>query len=161
MNFFFSIPQANDLTGGDEMAFGRELPDDLTADVLRRLPPRNLAVSRCVCRWWRDLVDARRLLRADLLPRSVGGIFMHYCALYTPEFLARPTTGRRPSVSGSGALDQDRWGGGGGGGGRRRRRRRRIRPFTRAKSNASCTIPPCHRITRCSSSVPISSSSRC
>jgi hypothetical protein len=75
---------------GDEMAFRRELPDDLTADILRRLPPRSLAVSRCDCRGWRDLVDARRLLRADLLPLSVGGIFMHYCALYSPEFLARP-----------------------------------------------------------------------
>lgn len=62
---------------GDEMAFdGRELPDGLIADVLRRLPPRSLAVSRCVCRGWRDLVDAGRLLRVDLLPRSVGGIFM-------------------------------------------------------------------------------------
>ena len=85
---------------GEEMAFGRELPDDLTADILRRLPPRSLAVSRCVCRGWRDLVDAGRLLRVDLLPRSVGVIFMHYCAFYSPEFLARPTTGRRPSISG-------------------------------------------------------------
>jgi hypothetical protein len=62
---------------GDETAFdGRELPDGLIADVLRRLPPHSLAVSRCVCRGWRDLVDAGRLLRVDLLPRSVGGIFM-------------------------------------------------------------------------------------
>jgi hypothetical protein len=80
------------------MAAGRELPDDLIADVLRRLPPRGLAVSRGVCRAWRDLVDARRLLRADLLPLSVGGIFMNYCALYSPEFFSRPTTG--PSISG-------------------------------------------------------------
>ncbi|CAN6289365.1 unnamed protein product [Urochloa humidicola] len=61
------------------MAIVRELPDDLIADVLRRLPPRRLAASRGVCRAWRDLVDARRLLRVDLLPRSVGGIFMNYC----------------------------------------------------------------------------------
>lgn len=80
------------------MAFGRELPDDLVADVLRCLPPRSVAVSRCVCRAWRDLVDARRLLRADLLPRSVGGIFINYCTLYSPEFFARPTMG--PSISG-------------------------------------------------------------
>ncbi|OEL38215.1 hypothetical protein BAE44_0000768 [Dichanthelium oligosanthes] len=74
------------------MAVGGELPDDLITDVLRRLPRRSQAASRCVCRAWRDLVDARRLLRADLLPRSVGGIFMNYCALYSPEFLCRPTT---------------------------------------------------------------------
>ncbi|XP_022679349.1 putative F-box protein At3g13624 [Setaria italica] len=80
------------------MAVGRELPDDLIADVVRHLPPHSLAVSRCVCRAWRDLVDARRLLRADLLPRSVGGIFMNYRALYSPEFFSRPTTG--PSISG-------------------------------------------------------------
>ncbi|RLN17025.1 hypothetical protein C2845_PM02G25370 [Panicum miliaceum] len=77
----------------------RELPDDLTAEVLRRLPPRSLAVSRCVCRAWRDAIDARRLLRGDLLPRSVGGIFMNYCTLYSPEFLSRPTAGR--SISGN------------------------------------------------------------
>ena len=80
------------------MAAGLELPGDLTAAVLRRLPPRSLAVSRCVCRAWRDAVDARRLQRADLLPRSVGGIFMNYCRLYSPELLSRPTAGR--SVSG-------------------------------------------------------------
>nr|CAB3495853.1 unnamed protein product [Digitaria exilis] len=73
------------------MAIGWELTDDLIADVLRRLPPRSLAVSRCVCRSWRGLVDARRLLRADLLPRSVGGI-------YSSEFFALPATG--PSISG-------------------------------------------------------------
>jgi hypothetical protein len=79
-------------------AIRRELPDDLIAEVLCRLPPRSLAVSRCVCRAWRDLVDSRRLLRADLLPLSVGGIFMSYCALNSPEFFSRPTTG--PSISG-------------------------------------------------------------
>jgi len=40
------------------------LPDD----VLRRLPPRGLAASRCVCKSWLAIVDTRRLLRADLLP---------------------------------------------------------------------------------------------
>ncbi|CAL4931154.1 unnamed protein product [Urochloa decumbens] len=76
------------------MAAGRELPADLIADVLRRLPPRSLAVSRCVCVAWRGLVDTRRLLRADLLPRSVGGIFLNYCALYSPD---SPTAG--PTIS--------------------------------------------------------------
>jgi hypothetical protein len=79
------------------MALGRELPEDLVADVLRRLPPRCLAVSRCACRTWRDLIDDRRLLHKDLLPRTVGGIFMNYCSHHVSEFLARPTTG--PSIS--------------------------------------------------------------
>lgn len=81
------------------MAFVKELPDDLVADVLRRLPPRSLAVCRCACRAWRHLIDDRRLLRKDLLPRTVGGIFLNYCTYCSSEFLvARPTTG--PSISG-------------------------------------------------------------
>ncbi|XP_025792069.1 uncharacterized protein LOC112873292 [Panicum hallii] len=78
----------------------RELPDDVLAEALRRLAPRGLATSRCICRAWRDAIDARRLLRADLLPRSVGGIFMEYCALYSPEFFSRPSASRLP-ISGS------------------------------------------------------------
>ncbi|KAL6843581.1 hypothetical protein ACP4OV_026643 [Aristida adscensionis] len=54
------------------------LPDDVLADALRRLPPRGLAVSRCVCAAWRRVVDERRLLRADLLPRSLAGLFIYY-----------------------------------------------------------------------------------
>ncbi|XP_066386491.1 uncharacterized protein [Miscanthus floridulus] len=53
------------------------LPDD----VLARLAPRSLAVSRCVCREWRAVVDHRclHLLRPDLL-LTVGGIFVDsYC----------------------------------------------------------------------------------
>ncbi|KAL6596131.1 hypothetical protein ACP70R_047495 [Stipagrostis hirtigluma subsp. patula] len=51
------------------------LPDDVLAGVLRRLPPSALAAARCVCKDWRAAVDARRLLRADLLlPRSVRGV---------------------------------------------------------------------------------------
>ena len=29
------------------------LAEDMLADVLRRLPPRSLAMSRCVCKQWR------------------------------------------------------------------------------------------------------------
>ncbi|KAL6878324.1 hypothetical protein ACP4OV_012494 [Aristida adscensionis] len=76
-----------------------DLPDDLLADALRRLPPRGLAVSRCVCHAWRDAVDARRLLRDALLPRSLAGFFLNYCELPSPEFLAR-----RPAAAVSGDL---------------------------------------------------------
>ncbi|CAL4939563.1 unnamed protein product [Urochloa decumbens] len=78
----------------------RDLPDDMLAAVLRRLAPRGVAASRCVCRAWRDAIDARRLLRADLLPLSVGGIFMEYCALYSPEFLSRPSAAAAPVSAG-------------------------------------------------------------
>ncbi|CAN6292792.1 unnamed protein product [Urochloa humidicola] len=66
------------------------LPDDVLADVLRRVAPRGLAACRCACRSWRSLIDARRLLRADLLPRSLAGFFLCYSMLNLPEFLARP-----------------------------------------------------------------------
>ncbi|TVU24713.1 hypothetical protein EJB05_27166, partial [Eragrostis curvula] len=56
---------------------GLPLPDDLLADMLRRLAPRFLAWSRCVCKAWRDLIDSRRLLRADLLPHSLAGILLN------------------------------------------------------------------------------------
>ncbi|CAM0146000.1 unnamed protein product [Urochloa decumbens] len=69
------------------------LPDDALAVVLRRLAPRDIAASRCVCKAWRRVVDDRRLLRADLLPRSLGGIFLNLHGLWFTQFLARPTTG--------------------------------------------------------------------
>jgi hypothetical protein len=52
------------------------LPEDVLAEVLRRLPPHFLAASRRVCRAWRHTVDAR--LRGHLLSRSVRGIFINY-----------------------------------------------------------------------------------
>nr|CAB3489372.1 unnamed protein product [Digitaria exilis] len=77
-----------------------QLPDDVLAGVLRRLAPRCLAASRCVCRAWRRVVDDRRLLRADLLPRSLGGIFLNPHDLWFTQFLSRPTTGAAAAVSG-------------------------------------------------------------
>jgi hypothetical protein len=74
------------------------LPDDLLADVLRRLPPRGLAVSKCVCKSWLAIVDARRLLRADLLPLSLGGLFINFHNYYLSEFFAPHSD--RPCISG-------------------------------------------------------------
>ncbi|TVU26490.1 hypothetical protein EJB05_29039, partial [Eragrostis curvula] len=72
---------------------GPLLPDDLLVDVLRRLTPRSLAVSRCVCKDWSRVVHNHRLLRTDLLPLSLGGIFFNYQFLYYfTQFLSRPTT---------------------------------------------------------------------
>lgn len=75
-----------------------ELPDDVLAFVLRRLAPRVLAACRRVCRAWRDAIDGRRLLRADLLPRSVRGIFLDFhFDVDSPAFFSRPSTG--PTIS--------------------------------------------------------------
>ncbi|KAF7007725.1 hypothetical protein CFC21_022635 [Triticum aestivum] len=73
------------------------LPDDVLADILRRLPPRSLATSRCVCKAWHDMIDAGQLLRADLLPHTLGGIFIDFRFLQVSE-LFRPST--RTAVSG-------------------------------------------------------------
>jgi hypothetical protein len=65
--------------------------------ILRRVPPRSLAACRCVCRKWRGIIDSRRLLRSDLLPLSVGGIFFSLGrAQMPPALFARPSpTARR------------------------------------------------------------------
>nr|CAB3498213.1 unnamed protein product [Digitaria exilis] len=68
------------------------LPDDLLAFVLARLSPRWLATSRRVCRSWRDAIDGHRLLRADLLPRSLGGIFLRANNVMSPLLFARPSS---------------------------------------------------------------------
>jgi len=71
------------------MDLGPSLPDDVLAGVLRRLAPRGLAASRCVCKAWRRVVDDRCLLRADLLPLSLGGIFLNLHDLRFTQFLSR------------------------------------------------------------------------
>ncbi|KQJ92260.1 uncharacterized protein LOC112268707 [Brachypodium distachyon] len=62
------------------------LPEDVLVEVLRRLSPRSLAALRCVCKGLRAIIDDRRLLRADLLPHSLGGIFINFNALKVSEF---------------------------------------------------------------------------
>jgi hypothetical protein len=78
-----------DQRANDDLA--RLLPDDVLADILRRLAPRWLAAFRCVCKAWRDAVDARHLLRADLLPLWLDGIIVDFGShQYSPEFFTRP-----------------------------------------------------------------------
>ncbi|RLN17399.1 uncharacterized protein C2845_PM02G03460 [Panicum miliaceum] len=73
------------------------LPDDMIADILARLAPRGLAVARAVCMSWRAAVGGG-LLRADLLPLSVAGIFLNFKYHRFPELFSRPST--CPRVSG-------------------------------------------------------------
>ncbi|KAM0866239.1 hypothetical protein ACQ4PT_042743 [Festuca glaucescens] len=54
------------------------LPDDLLLDILRRLPGRGFAVSRCVCRAWRDIVAAHAILLPHIFPRDFPGVFARY-----------------------------------------------------------------------------------
>ncbi|TVU48638.1 hypothetical protein EJB05_08279 [Eragrostis curvula] len=72
------------------------LPDDMVANILNRLPPCSLAVSRCVCNKWCAVVDTRRLLRADLLPLRLDGFFFRAeIERVDTYFFASPSTGRR------------------------------------------------------------------
>uniref|UniRef100_A0ACD5VMJ7 Uncharacterized protein n=1 Tax=Avena sativa TaxID=4498 RepID=A0ACD5VMJ7_AVESA len=76
------------------------LPDDVLADIFGRLAPRWIAASRCVCPSWRASIDGRRLLRADLLPLSLRGIFTHFDLQKYPAFFSRPTPPSAPAFSG-------------------------------------------------------------
>ncbi|CAM0877526.1 unnamed protein product [Alopecurus aequalis] len=67
------------------------LPEDIVVEVLRRLPPHNLAASRWVCKAWRDIIDDH--LRSQLLSHSVRGIFINYTTHTMSEFFTRPSAG--------------------------------------------------------------------
>jgi hypothetical protein len=77
------------------------LPEDVLADVLARLAPRALAVSRSVCRGWRAVADADarcqdQLRRAaDLLPVTLGGVFVRTNEVENPTFFVRPSMAHR------------------------------------------------------------------
>ncbi|TVU45664.1 hypothetical protein EJB05_05156, partial [Eragrostis curvula] len=72
------------------------LPQDALVAILSHLAPRSLTASRCVCKEWRATVDARCKLRADLLPISLGGIFVSlFHAPAAPAFFARPSMARK------------------------------------------------------------------
>nr|CAB3493658.1 unnamed protein product [Digitaria exilis] len=64
----------------------------LLADILARLAPRGLAVSRSVCKEWRATVDARC---HQLLPISLGGIFIWTNASEIPDFFVRPSMAQK------------------------------------------------------------------
>jgi len=74
-----------------------QLPEDVLANMLRHLAPRFLATSRCVCKPWCKIIDTRRLVRADLLPLSLAGIFINFPDLVLSEFFSRSSTG--PTIS--------------------------------------------------------------
>ncbi|CAN6309340.1 unnamed protein product [Urochloa humidicola] len=81
------------------------LPEDLLADVLVRLAPRWLATSRSVCKSWRAAIDGRRLLRADLLPLSLGGIFLEACNPWFPPLFSPPSAGVTSGILTGGDMD--------------------------------------------------------
>ncbi|KAM0910300.1 hypothetical protein ACQ4PT_014244 [Festuca glaucescens] len=76
------------------------LPDDVLANIFGRLEPRWVAVSRCVCRPWCASIDALRLLRADLLPLSLRGIFVHFRMHKFPAIFSRPSPPGAPAFGG-------------------------------------------------------------
>ncbi|XBI23882.1 hypothetical protein VPH35_049047 [Triticum aestivum] len=74
------------------------LPEDVLADVLRRVvAPRWLAISRCVCKAWRAIIDGDGLLCTEL---PFNGIFIAFTELPLPEFFPRPPSPVQPAVSG-------------------------------------------------------------
>ncbi|CAN6287228.1 unnamed protein product [Urochloa humidicola] len=77
------------------------LPEDVLAGILSRLPPRDVAVSRGVCRGWRAAAaaDARCQEKlssaADLLPITLGGFFVRTNMPCAPSFFVRPSMAHR------------------------------------------------------------------
>ncbi|XBI88476.1 hypothetical protein VPH35_026441 [Triticum aestivum] len=69
------------------------LPEEVLADVLRRVAPHGLAACRSASKALCSIIDVDRLL----LPISVGGIFINFHSALLPEFLARPSTA--PAIS--------------------------------------------------------------
>jgi hypothetical protein len=79
--------QGDDISHMEDLT--RLLPPDVLGEVLRRLEtPRRLAACRCVCKAWRDVVDACCLVRADLLPLSLAGIFTCISATELPKYFS-------------------------------------------------------------------------
>jgi hypothetical protein len=70
-----------------------DLPDELLAEILRRLPPRGLAASRTIRKHWRAAVDAHGLLLvvAHLVPCPLRGIFINYVPDRSLRFFSRTT----------------------------------------------------------------------
>ncbi|TVU45873.1 hypothetical protein EJB05_05380, partial [Eragrostis curvula] len=68
------------------------LPQDVLADILARLAPRDLVMALVVCRAWRAVINSRRPLRADLLPLSLGGFFVNFNSHKFSEYFSDPST---------------------------------------------------------------------
>ncbi|CAN6181034.1 unnamed protein product [Urochloa humidicola] len=68
------------------------LPEELLADILRRLASRPLAVCRSVSKDLRAAIDGRGLLLAlgHRVPHSLRGIFVNYVDQNSPYFFSRP-----------------------------------------------------------------------
>ncbi|CAN6317242.1 unnamed protein product [Urochloa humidicola] len=72
------------------------LPADVLADVLSRLPPRAIAVSRGVCKRWRAVADADARCQQQLRATELGGFFVRTNESYiTPSFFVRPSMAHR------------------------------------------------------------------
>ncbi|GJN23796.1 hypothetical protein PR202_gb11477 [Eleusine coracana subsp. coracana] len=69
------------------------LPHDVFADVLSRLAPRDLSLSRAVYKTWCAVVDVHHLLRTELLPFSLDGIFINFHNYSIGEYFSRPQAG--------------------------------------------------------------------
>ncbi|XP_037427661.1 uncharacterized protein LOC119293221 [Triticum dicoccoides] len=81
---------------------------DILACVLGHLAPRSLTVSRSVCKGWRAIVDDYRLLRTDLLPLSLHGIFfMEELCPDPPKLFANPLTKHRIDDASLGYVKND------------------------------------------------------
>ncbi|CAN6181039.1 unnamed protein product [Urochloa humidicola] len=68
------------------------LPEELLADILRRLPPRPLAMCRSISKDLCAAIDGRSLLPAltHRVPRGLHGIYINFVGQNRPYIFSRP-----------------------------------------------------------------------
>jgi hypothetical protein len=90
------------------------LPEELLADILRRLPPRPVAVCRSVSKVLRAVIDDQGLLAAlaHRVPRVLRGVFVNYAGEDRPYLFSRPerTAPRVDAAAELGFLPEIGWG---------------------------------------------------
>jgi hypothetical protein len=57
----------------------KALAEDMLADILSRLRPRDLAVSRCARKGWQAIVDNHSMLICHVLPCLFDNYSNHTC----------------------------------------------------------------------------------
>ena len=83
---------------GEGDSGGMCFPYNVLLDILRRLPWRDVAASKCVCRLWRAIIDNHGLSLERYFPRrAFAGIFVNKTGCRSNlSFFAPPTTEGKP-----------------------------------------------------------------
>ncbi|CAI0428065.1 unnamed protein product [Linum tenue] len=101
--------------GGSRMQIDGWLPEELTIEILSRLPsPSTVGRCRCVSRWWRDILSDPEFIRKSIMPpappRTARVMIPRRATATTPfsihcsENLRLLDSGKLPTDSGRGYI---------------------------------------------------------